>query len=142
MILVDTGPLVALFDPKDGSHDRCVQTLRGIRDTISTTTPVLTEAFHMLGPGSLGSDRLREFIEKNGLTIWFLDRPALTRAFELMELYADHPMDLADASLVVAAESLATRKVFTIDRKDFETYRVRRGHRHYLMEILPILSVM
>ena len=108
---------------------------------ISTITPVLTEAFHMLGPGSLGSDRLREFIEKNGLAIWFLDRPALIRVFELMELYADHPMDLADASLVVAAESLATRKVFTIDRNDFETYRVRRGHRHYAMEIVPIAPV-
>ena len=28
------------------------------------------------------------------------------------------------------------RKVFTVDRKDFETYRVRRGHRHYPMEIV------
>jgi len=54
----------------------------------------------------------------------------------LMERYADHPMDLADASLVVAAESLGTRRVFTIDRKDFETYRVRRGHRHQAMEIV------
>ena len=72
-----------------------------------------------------------------GLSVWFLDRTTLTRAFELMELYADHPMDLADASLVAAAESLGTRKVFTIDRKDFATYRVRRGHRHYPMEILP-----
>jgi predicted nucleic acid-binding protein len=53
-----------------------------------------------------------------------------------MELYADHPMDLADASLVAAAEALGTRKVFTIDRDDFETYRVRRGHRHQAMEIL------
>ena len=53
-----------------------------------------------------------------------------------METYADHPMDLADASLVVAAESLGTRKVFTVDRHDFETYRARRGHRHYPMEIV------
>ena len=53
-----------------------------------------------------------------------------------MELYADHPMDLADASLVVAAELLGTRRIFTIDRKDFETYRVRRGHRYYPMEIM------
>jgi hypothetical protein len=45
--------------------------------------------------------------------------------------------DLADASLVVAAESLGTRKVFTADRKHFETYRVRRGHRHYPIEIVP-----
>lgn len=54
-----------------------------------------------------------------------------------MDIYSDHPMDLADASLVVAAETLATRKVFTVDRRDFEVYRVRRGHRHYGLEIVP-----
>jgi predicted nucleic acid-binding protein len=136
MILVDTGPLVALFDPRDGQHARCVRALRGIREPIYTTTSVLTEAFHMLQPQSIGADRLREFVEKGGLSIWFFDRPGLTRAFELMEVYADHPMDFADASLVVAAEALGTRKIFTIDRKDFQTYRVRRGHRNYPMEIV------
>jgi len=45
-------------------------------------------------------------------------------------------MDLADASLLAAAEALGTRRVFTIDRKDFETYRVRRGHRYYPVEIV------
>jgi len=136
MILVDTGPLVALFDPRDGEHHRCVKALKEIREPIVTTTPVLTEAFHMLGPASTGSDRLREFIEGGGLSVWFFERTALTRAFELMESYADHPMDLADASLVVAAEALGTRQVFTLDRDDFETYKVRRGHRHLPMQIL------
>ena len=45
-------------------------------------------------------------------------------------------MDFADASLVAAAEALGTRRVFSIDRKDFETYRVRRGHGHYPVEIV------
>ena len=136
MILVDTGPLVALFDPQDGQHNRCRATLKEIREPILTTTPVLTEAFHMLGPASIGSDRLREFVEVSGLSVWFLDRAWLSRAFQLMDLYADHPMDLADASLVAAAEALGTRRVFTIDRNDFETYRVRRGHRHFPVEIV------
>jgi uncharacterized protein len=136
MILVDTRPLVALFDPQDQQHGRCVKALKGIREPIMTTTPVLTEAFHMLGPASIGSDRLRDFIETGGLSVWFFDRQALTRAFELMELYSDHPMDLADASLVTAAEGLRTRRVFTIDRNDFETYRVRRGHRHQSIQIV------
>jgi hypothetical protein len=136
MILVDTGPLVALFDPQDGQHNRCRRILKEIRDTLFATTPVLTETFHMLGPASVGSDRLRDFVERGGLSVWFLDRPWLTRAFELMEAYADHPMDLADASLVAAAEATGARKVFTIDRKDFETYRVRRGHRHHPFEIV------
>src|SRR5947209_3119488 len=112
MILVDTGPLIALFDPQDEQHSRCREALKEIREPIFTTTPVLTEAFHMLGPASIGSDRLRDFLEDGGLFVWFLDRQWLTRALELMELYADHPMDFADASLVTAAEAFGTRRVF------------------------------
>lgn len=133
---MDTGPLVALFDPQDEQHNRCRGTLKEIRDSIVTTIPVLTEAFHILGAASVGSDRLREFIGNGALSVWFLDRAWLTRAFELMEMYADHPMDLADASLITAAEALSTRRIFTIDRKDFETYRVLRGHRYYPLEIV------
>ena len=136
MILVDTGPLVALFDPRDRQHARCRGTLRTIRESIVTTVPVLTEAFHMLSPASQGADRLRDFVAQGGLGMWFLAAPALLRAFELMERYADHPMDLADASLIVAAEALDSRKVFTIDRADFSSYRIRRGHRHLPIEIV------
>jgi predicted nucleic acid-binding protein len=38
-------------------------------------------------------------------------------------------MDLADASLVAAAERLGADRVLTLDRRDFENYRIRRGHR-------------
>jgi predicted nucleic acid-binding protein len=137
MTLVDTGPLVALFDPQDGQHRRCRAALMEVQGPLLTTSPVLTEAFQMLGPASTGSDRLREFVTDGGLSVWFLNGSWLTRAFELMETYADHPMDLADASLITAAEALGTRRIFTIDRKDFETYRVRSGHRRYPLEIVP-----
>ena len=136
MILVDTGPLIALFDPKDDLHARCLKTLKSIKEPLSTTTPVLTEAFHILQPDSIGSDRLREFIAQGAMAIWDPDSASLIRAFELMETYRDCPMDLADASLVVAAESLETDKVFTVDRDDFATYRMRRGHRHYPLKIV------
>ena len=129
MILVDTGPLVALFDPKDPSHRRCREILKTLREPLLTTVPVLTEAFHMLSPGSTGADRLRDFIVRGGATVWSFDATSLQRAFELMEQSADHPLDLADASLLAAAEVFATTRVFTIDRRDFQTYRIRRGHR-------------
>jgi len=74
---------------------------------------------------------------KGGLSVWWFDSATLPRAFELMDMYSDHPMNLADASLIVAAETLGSRKVFTVDRKDFEAYRVRRGHRHYTIDIIP-----
>ncbi len=136
MILVDTGPLVALFDPRDGQHTEAQRILKNLREPLSTTTPVLTEAFHMLEPHGIGSDRLREFVMKGGLSTWFFDRSALTRAFELMERYADHPMDLADASLIVAAEMLRTRKIFTLDASDFSIYRILRGHRYHAVEVI------
>ncbi len=136
MILVDAGPFKALFDPKDHHHARCQAVLRKIKEGLVTTVPVLVEAFHLLGPASQGSMRLRDFIIRGGLSVWFLDRSALDRSLELMEKYADHPMDLADASLVAAAEALKTRKIFTVDRGDFSAYRIRQGYSHKGFEIL------
>jgi predicted nucleic acid-binding protein len=92
-----------------------------------TTIPVLTEVFHLLAPASRGATALRQFVSARGLGLWFLNEGTLGRAFELMRRYADHPMDLADASLVVAAEALKTTRVFTLDRNDFSTCRAVIG---------------
>lgn len=54
-----------------------------------------------------------------------------------MKLHASHSTHLADASLVTAAKSLGIRRVFTLDRNDFGTYRVRQGHRHQSIQIVP-----
>jgi hypothetical protein len=110
--------------------------LRRIEEPLCTTIPVLTEAFHLLDPGSIGAQRLMDFVTGRGLSVWYLDDEVLTRMFELMMQYTDHPMDLADASLVALAEALKVRKVFTIDRGDFSSYRIKRGHRHLTFEIL------
>jgi predicted nucleic acid-binding protein len=139
MILVDTGPLVALFDPADSWHERCVAQLKAIQEPILTTLPILTEAFHLLTPNSRGARGLMDFVADGGLGVWFQDDGNLSRAFELMQRYADVPMDFADASLLTAAEALNARKVFTIDRKDFAVYRVRHGHRHLALEILELV---
>jgi hypothetical protein len=90
----------------------------------------------MLQPASIGSDRLRDFVADGGLTLWLFDEDTLARAFELMEKYSDHPMDLADASLVVAAESLGARTIFTLDRAGFRTYRVRRRYRYHELTLI------
>ena len=136
MTLLDTGPLVALFDPRDPAHERARRALKQESAPLCTTIPVLTEAFHLLSPGSRGASALRDFVAESGLGLWFLDARGLARAFELMETYADHPMDLADASLVVAAERVPARRVVTLDRRDFETYRILRGHRRIAFEVV------
>ena len=136
-MLVDTGPLVALFDPKDADHELCRKTLAKVSGPLSTTVPVLTEAFHLLQPESLGSKNLRQFVTDRALLVWFLDDRALARALGLMDQYDKQPMDLADASLVTAAERLRARRVFTLDRRDFRVYRARFGHKQERLRILP-----
>ncbi len=47
---------------------------------------------------------------------------------KLMENYANLPMDLADASLVVLAEHLETGRILTVDRRDFNVYRWNKNN--------------
>jgi uncharacterized protein len=127
VILIDAGPLVALFDPRDGQHAECALTLSKIEDRLVTTTPVMTEAFHLLEPGTRGAALLQRYIRDAGLSFWTLDDERLLRAIDIMEHYADQAMDLADATLVAAAETLRVTTIFTLDRKEFVTYRPRIG---------------
>ena len=135
MILVDTGAFVALFDKNDPYHVRCQQILKKRVEPLITTTPVLTEAFHLLSPNSQGANALRIFISAGGIKVWFFDTETLQTAFKLMEKYADRPMDFADASLVTAAQSLKTTRIFTVDRNDFTIYRVQIGYELKTFEI-------
>jgi predicted nucleic acid-binding protein len=55
-----------------------------------------------------------------------LSADELDRMAELMAKYQDRPMDLADASLIAAAERLGAKRIFTLD-KDFHIYRLSDG---------------
>ena len=63
-----------------------------------------------------------------------LDLVDIPRIRELMNKYADRPMDLADAALVRVAEREGIRRIFTVDRSDFTVYRL---HGRIGLEILP-----
>jgi predicted nucleic acid-binding protein len=130
MVLIDTGPLVALFDPADPYHTRTKSLLEDLESDLYTTSPVLTETFHLLGPATKGSDNIRTFIRGGGVLLYPMSRIDLMEAFRLMDQYADKPMDFADASLVTAARDLDIYRIFTVDRDDFQTYEFKSGHRH------------
>jgi hypothetical protein len=135
MTLVDTGPLVALFDPKDADHEGCHAVLHEIEGALYTTEAVLTEVLHMLEPASKGAAGIKQFILDGYLCLLPLDQVRLIRCFEYMAQYQDLPMDFADATLVASAEALNARRVFTLDFADFSAYRVKRGHRLYALEL-------
>jgi predicted nucleic acid-binding protein len=125
--LVDTGPLVAIYHRDDAAHQTCVAALRRLRGTLLTTWHVVTEAVHLLGFSHAAQDAVLSTIERGVLRIASLDEKDVPRIRELMEKYADHPMDLADATLVRVAERERLSVVFTLDRNDFGVYRMSRN---------------
>lgn len=127
LILVDTGPLVALFDKDDAHHTRCVEALKGIRRSLVTVWPVLTEATYLLSFSFLAQDSLWEFVERGGLQVVEVTTADIPRVRALMRKYHDRPMDLADATLVCIAEREGLRTIFTLDHADFSTYRLPHG---------------
>lgn len=136
MILIDTGPLVALFDPKDNDHKICREILQVITEPLLTTEAVVTEVLHLLAPGSRGAQGMMGFAMSEYLSLISLDKVDYQHAFSMMEKYNDLPMDFADATLVTIAEKLKINQVFTLDINDFSTYRIKKGHRYYHLDVL------
>ena len=134
MILVDAGPLVALIDRTDHHHLACREALDSIREPLSTVWPALTEAMDLLRSSAEAQRTLWYMIEFDGLRMLDLGNQDCPRMRELMWKYRDLPMDLADAALVRVAERERCRRIFTIDRRDFQIYRPDALGR---FEILP-----
>ena len=129
ILLVDTGPLVAIVNKHDKFHLGCLEYLKNYRGRLLTTWAVLTEFAHMAD--SIGATLpLYHWIERGGLELMPLGREELVTAIDWIERYADRPMDLADASLVVAALKTGSTQIWTLDRDDFETYRLP-GRKHF-----------
>lgn len=133
-VLVDTGPLVALADRRDANHAACTVWLRDYRGRMVTTWAVLAEVSHLVPSVQAGIAILRWSLT-TGIDVLPLGRDELLAATDWMERYADRPMDLADASLVVAAMATGVTTVWTLDRSDFETYRLPGRKRFRLADM-------
>ena len=132
-IVVDTGPLVAWFDPDDKHHHRAERWLKlhGAGFRRYTTLAVLTEALHLIDSAGAGA-ALLEWIAAGGLVIVAVENADLRAISARMLRYRDTPMDFADASLLWLADRLGTRSVLTIDERGFGAFRLAGGKRPLL----------
>ena len=129
MTLTDTGPLVALLDEDDDLHLSCVLASKRLpMEPMLTTWPCFTEAMYLLGDvgGHRYQSRLWTLRASGSLILHGLTLVETDRMQALMMKYEDTPMDLADASLVVTAESRSLTRIFTVD-SDFYVYRLADG---------------
>lgn len=131
--LVDSGPLIALFDRDDRHHRPVTSFLKDHRLELVTTWPVLTEVSALL-PRAAALDFL-EYICRGGVTLESLGPDDVARMLAVSRKYADLPMDFADASLVALAMRTGLDTILSLDR-DFEIYRL--AHKKSFRNLLSL----
>ena len=121
-ILIDAGPIIALFNRKDKYHKKIIDFLKRYKGKLVTTWPVVTEVTHMLDFNVDAQIAFLEWIRRGGVEVYEIKVEGIERIIEITNKYRDVPMDFADASLIIASEGLGIGEIITIDN-DYYIYR-------------------
>jgi hypothetical protein len=133
-ILIDSGPLIALFDASDKYHDKAVNFIRTNTYPLVTTIASITETLHLLDFNRNAQIDFLEWIHKGAVEIHNIENGDFGRLKDLTVQYRDLPMDFADSCLVFLAEKLSIDAIATIDR-DFTIYRIK-GKKAFMVSVL------
>lgn len=122
VVIVDTGPLVALLNRNDAQHAWVMQQLRDIEPPMLTCEAVLAEATYLTRQTSGARVALMEMLAEGFLRINIAVADQHGALLGMIRRYADVPMSLADACLVRLCEINPQSPVLTLD-SDFTVYR-------------------
>ncbi len=128
-ILIDSGPLIALFDASDKYHASAINFIKNNKSMLITTIASVTETLHLLDFNRNAQIDFLEWVNKGAVEIQNIENSDFSRIRELISKYRDLPMDFADACLVFLAEKLNINMIAKIDR-DFTIYRIK-GRRKF-----------
>jgi len=99
-----------------------------------TCWPVLTEAVWLLRKKPTALDKLFSAFDAGLIDVLSLDANAVAWTAAFLQRYETIGADLPDAALVYLAERENIRTVFTLDRRDFSVYRLKRNR---TLKLLP-----
>lgn len=126
-VLVDAGPLVALMSERQSEHAACKAAMAHIKPPLVTCLPVLTEAAYLLRRYPRQMRSLLAAADGVRLTIAAIESADLPAINAILAKYEDGGLQFADACLMHLAEREAIDTIFTLDRRDFGTYRRPSG---------------
>ncbi|MBX6316253.1 MAG: PIN domain-containing protein [Isosphaeraceae bacterium] len=136
-VLIDTGPLVALFSADDQHHERCRDTLNGLIPPLLTCWPVVTEVAWLLRTRPDALHKLFQGFRGGLFALLLLDAEDLPAIAALMRRYESAGLQFADAILAHLAEREQIHTIFTTDRRDFSVIRLKRNRTLRLIPDIP-----
>ena len=136
-ILIDAGPLIALFAVDDKYHSRfdafvLAHSGNGLR--LITTWPCVVEAAYILDAPQ--RFEMLRWIELGGAQVYPFEAHHLGDMVGWMRQYtekAKREMDFADASLYWLAAVTGVADILTVDVADFSRYRLPNGQAFTLL---------
>lgn len=127
VVLIDTGPLVALFSERDKDHEAVKKTFATLHLPLLTCLPVITEAAYHLRDRP---DKVRQLLSAcrgSHLMLLPIEGRHMEEINTILSKYEDQKFDFADACLMHIAEREGSGQVFTLDERDFRVFRTAAG---------------
>ncbi len=120
--IIDSGPLIALFDGSDKYHNDVLNFMKVYKGKLITSWAVITEVSHMLDFNLQVQIDFLKWCEVGGIEVYNITQDEISNIRVMMEKYIDIPMDLADGTLMYIANKQNIKNIVSID-SDFDIYR-------------------
>ncbi|HHD82466.1 MAG TPA: PIN domain-containing protein [Campylobacterales bacterium] len=133
--LIDSGPLIALFDRGDKYHHEVLTFFKAYKGEFITTWAVVTEVTHMLDFNLNVQLDFLKWLELGAIKIYEINQSDLSEIIPMMSKYTNVPMDLADSTLMFVAHKEHIKDIVSID-SDFDIYRtLKQGFLNNLLRV-------
>ncbi len=129
MLLVDTGPVVAMADRRDPRHNQARKVIREERGPLVMPAQVTAEVDYLMGD-RIGAHASRAFMNDlaaGRFRVECLLPSEYKKVEEVSRRYDDLALGLADMSLIVLAERYDCTRLATFDERHFRAVRPLQG---------------
>jgi uncharacterized protein len=129
-VLIDSGPLIALFDADDRWHAQSESFIKGFRGELVCSAANVTEAVWVTSRvAHVVAGNVIDWLSRGAVSVFNIEQSDLVRIGVLFEKYRDQDPDFADLALLALAERERIYEILTVDERDFSRYRLLRGRR-------------
>jgi predicted nucleic acid-binding protein len=128
-VIVDTSALLALFDLSDPAHDAVAAVIGAATEPLVVSPYVIAELDYIVltRHGQRAEQAILAELAAGAWDLAAVSADHLRAALRIVKRYADQPIGVTDASLLVLAEERGRAAIATLDRRHFQLLRFSDG---------------